>query len=123
MLVVFTAIIIMTIRKIILKRKLEINQQHEVELNSYEDHPISFELDDQFMKRLGELPSEPIYDYINELPIEAFKIEEEECGDIQQQSCSSGLQEKNNLKANVLLNSSNNFDDYVTMNAVVISDN
>ena len=122
MLVVFTAIIIMTIRKKILKRKLEINQQYEVELNSYGDRPKSLELDDQLKKRLGELPPEPIYDYIDELSIEAFKIEEEECGDIHQQSCSSALQEESTLKANELLNPLDNFDDYISMNAVVISD-
>ena len=120
---VFTAIIVMTVRKKFLKRKLEINQQHEVELNSYGDRPKSFELDDQLKKRLGELPPEPIYDYIDELSIEAFKIEEEECGDIHQQSCSCTLQEESTLKTNELLNPLDNFDDYVSMNAVVITDN
>ena len=123
MLVVFTAIIIMMVRKKFLKREVEINEQYEVELNSYEDRPKSFELDDQLKKKLGELPPEPIYDYIDELSIEAFKIEEEECGDIHQQSCSCTLQEESILKANELLNPLDNFDDYVSMNAVVISDN
>ena len=118
---VFTAIIIMTVRKKFLKRKLEINQQYEVELNSYGDHPKSVELDDKLKKRLGELPPEPIYDYINELSIDDLKIEEGE--DIHQQSCSSTLQVESIIKTNELLNPLNKFDDYVSMNAVVISDN
>ena len=119
---VFTAIIIMTVRKKFLKRKVEINQQYEVELNSYDDRPKSVELDDDLKKRLGELPPEPIYDYINELSIGDLKIEEES-EDIHQQSCSSTLQEESIMKTNELLNSLDNFDDYVSMNAVVISDN
>ena len=118
---VFTAIIIMTVRKKFLKRKLVINQQYEVELNSYGDRPKSVELDDDLKKRLGELPPEPIYDYINELSIGDLKIEEES-EDIHQQSCSSTLQEESIMKTNELLNPLDNFDDYVSMNAVVISD-
>ena len=121
---VFTAIIIMTVRKKFLKRKLVISQQYEVELNSYGDRPKSVELDDAYelKKRLGELPPEPIYDYIDELSIGDLKIEEES-EDIHQQSCSSTLQEESIMKTNELLNPLDNFDDYVSMNAVVISDN
>ena len=120
---VFIVIIIMTVRKKFLNRQLEINQQREVELNSYDDRPKSFEQDDKLKKRLEELPPEPIYDYIDELSIKDLKIEEEECGDIHQQSCSCTLQEESTLKTNELLNPLDNFDDYVSMNAMVISDN
>ena len=113
----------MTIRKKFLKRKVEINEQYVVELDDYDDNPETMcELDDQLKKRLGELPHVPIYDYIDELSIEDFKIEEE-CGDIHQQSCSSTLQEESTLKTNELVNSLDNCDDYVTMNAVIIPDN
>ena len=118
MLVVVIAIITMIIRKKFLKRKVEINQQYEVELDSYDGNPESMcELDDQLKKTLGELPHVPIYDYIDELSIE------EECGDIHQQSCSSTLQEESTLKTNELVNSLDNCDDYVTMNAAIIPDN
>ena len=120
---VFIAIITMTIRKKFLKRKVEINKQYEVELDSYDGNSESMcELDDQLKKTLGELPHVPIYDYIDELSIEDFKIEEE-CEDIHQQSCSSTLQEESTLKTNELVNSLENCDDYVTMNAVIIPDN
>ena len=123
MLVVFTAIIIMTVRKKFLKRKLDINQQYEVELNRFDDRPKSFELDNQLRKRLGELPLEPIYDCIDELSIKDFNIKEEECRDIHKQNCSSELQEESTLKTNELLNPLDNFDEYTYMNGVVIPDN
>ena len=123
MLVVFTAIIIMTVRKKFLKRKLDINQQYEVELNRFDDRPKRFELDNQLKKRLGELPLEPIYDCIDELSIKDFNIKEEESIDIHKQNCSSELQEESTLKTNELLNPLDNFDEYTYMNGVVIPDN
>ena len=114
MLVVFIVIIVMTVRKKFLNRQLDINQQYEVEPNTYNDRPKSFELNDQLKKRFEELPPEPIYDYINELSIE------EECGDIYHQSCSSTLQEESTLKTNELLNPLYKFENKVSMNAVVI---
>ena len=80
----------------------------------------SVELNDELKKRLGELPPEPIYEYIDELSIDDLKIEEES-EDIHQQSCSSTLQEEFIKKTNELLNPLDNFGDYVSMNAVVIS--
>ena len=114
MLVVFIVIIVMTVRKKFLNRQLDINQQYEVEPNTYNDRPKSFELNDQLKKRFEELPPEPIYDYINELSIK------EECGDIHHQSCSSTLQEESTLKTNELLNPLYKFENKVSMNAVVI---
>ena len=68
---VFTAIIVMTVRKKFLNRQLEINRQYELELNDYgELLKYVGEQDDQLKKKLGELPPEPIYDYIDELSIE-----------------------------------------------------
>ena len=89
-LVVFIAIVVMTVRKKFLKRQLEINQQYQLELNiydelnnvNYNEHPKSMgEQDDQFKKKLAEVPPEPIYDSIDELSIE------EESGDFHHQSC------------------------------------
>ena len=68
---VFIAIIVMTIRKKFLNRQLEVNRQYELELNDYGELPKCVgEQDDQLKKKLGELPPEPIYDYIDELSIE-----------------------------------------------------
>ena len=89
-LVVFIAIVVMTVRNKFLKRQLEINQQNELELNiygelnniNYNKSPKSVgEQDDQFKKKLAEIPPEPMYDNIDELSIE------EESEDFHQQSC------------------------------------
>ena len=88
----------MTVRKKFLNRQLEINQQYEIELNNYDEPPKSMhEIDYQLKKRLGELPPEPIYDYIDELSIEDFNNEEEN-GDFHHQSCLFTLQNESTLK-------------------------
>ena len=65
MLVVFTPIIIMAIQKNFLKRKLEINQQYEVQQNSCGDHPKSVELDDQLLQDESILKTELLNPFDN----------------------------------------------------------
>ena len=106
------------------KKKVLINEQYEVvELNSYGYHPKNVNvLDDDLKKPVDEEQVKEIYDDIDNLSIEDSNIENPYTfiSDIPLQYSTFTLQNKSSLKTDDLLE---NCDDYIWINAIVISDN
>ena len=122
MVVVCTTIIILTVRKMLNQNTVVTNEQYEVQLNNYGylSKQINV-LDDELKKTVKEVQVEEIYDVIDNLSIEDPNIENpyDFISDIPLQHSTSTLQNESSASTDDLLD---NYDDYVSMKAVVIRD-